>query len=121
DYRVFPEPDIMPLYIDDAWKERIRQEIPELPDARKKRYVEELGLSEYDAGVLTSSKQMADFFETTAAAGADKKLAASWLMGDLSAYTHKQLKALAELPITPEALAKMVQLIDDGTISATIA
>src|SRR5699024_2424660 len=79
DYRVFPEPDIMPLYIDDARKERIRQEIPELPDARKKRYVEELGLSEYDAGVLTSSKQMADFFETTADAGADKKLAANWL------------------------------------------
>ena len=121
DYRVFPEPDILPLYIDDAWKERIRQEIPELPDARKKRYVKELGLSEYDAGVLTDSKQMADFFEATAEAGADKKQAANWLMGDLSAYMNKHLKELDELPITPEALAKMVQLIEDGTISSKIA
>src|SRR5690625_176675 len=121
DYRVFPEPDILPLYIDDAWKERIRQEIPELPDARKKRYVKELGLSEYDAGVLTDSKQMADFFEATAEAGADKKQAANWLMGDLAAAMNKPLKELDELPITPEALAKMVQLIEDGTISSKIA
>src|SRR5699024_11004524 len=91
------------------------------PDARKKRYVEELGLSEYDAGVLTSSKQMADFFETTADAGADKKLAANWLVGDLSYYMNKHLKELDELPITPEALANMVQLIEDGTISSKIA
>ncbi len=121
DYRVFPEPDIMPLYIDDAWKERIRQEIPELPDARKKRYVEELGLSDYDAGVLTSSKAMADFFETAVDAGAEKKQAANWLMGELSAYMNKHLKELQELPITPEALAKMIQLIEDGTISSKIA
>lgn len=121
DYRVFPEPDIMPLYIDDAWKERIRKEIPELPDARKKRYVEVIGLSEYDADVLTSSKPMADFFETAADAGADKKLVANWVMGDLSAYMNKHLKELHELPITPEALAKMIQLIEDGTISSKIA
>src|SRR5699024_3019636 len=116
-----PEHESTQLYIDDAWKERRREEIPELPDARKKRYVEKLGLSEYDAGVLTSSKQMDDFFETTADAGSDKKLAANWLMGDLSAYMNKHLKELDELPITPEGLAKMVQLIEDGTISSKIA
>lgn len=121
DYRVFPEPDIMPLYINDEWKERIRTEIPELPDARRKRYVEELGLSEYDAGVLTDSKQIADFFEATVNAGADKKQASNWLMGDVSAYMNKHLKELNELPITPEALAKMIQLIEDGTISSKIA
>src|SRR5699024_1408420 len=74
-----------------------------------------------DADVLTSSKQMADFVETTADAGSDKKLAANWLMGDLSAYMNKHLKELDELPITPEGLAKMVQLIEDGTISSKIA
>ena len=121
DYRYFPEPDLVPLYIDDAWKKRIRKEIPELPDARKKRYVEELGLSEYDAGVLTSSKEMSDFFEETIAQGADVKQAANWLMGDVSGYMNKHLKELPELAITPESLAKMIKLIEDGTISSKIA
>lgn len=121
DYRFFPDPDIVPLYIDDAWKERIRQEIPELPDARKQRYVEALDMSSYDAGVLTATKEMADFFETTIDLGADTKLTANWLMGDLSAYMNKHLKELHDLAITPEGLAKMIQLIQDGTISSKIA
>ena len=121
DYRYFPEPDLVPMYIDDAWKERIRKEIPELPDARKARYVKELGLSEYDAGVLTSSKEMADFFEETTSHGADLKQAANWLMGDVAAYMNKHLKELHELAIEREALAKMIKLIEDGTISSKIA
>src|SRR5699024_3698142 len=121
DYRVFPDPDIVPLYIDDAWKERIRSQIPELPDARKKRYMEDFGLSEYDANVLTGSKQMADFFEETVEAGADKKQASNWLMGDISGYMNKHTKELHDLAITPESLAKMIQLIEDGTISSKIA
>ncbi|RFA34199.1 aspartyl/glutamyl-tRNA amidotransferase subunit B [Virgibacillus dokdonensis] len=121
DYRYFPEPDLVPLYIDDAWKERIRKEIPELPDARKKRYMEELDLSEYDATVMTNSKQMADFFEEAIAHGADMKQVSNWLMGEISAYMNKHLKELDELAITPEALAKMIQLIADGTISSKIA
>ncbi|MEF2290701.1 Asp-tRNA(Asn)/Glu-tRNA(Gln) amidotransferase subunit GatB [Virgibacillus dokdonensis] len=121
DYRYFPEPDLVPLYIDDAWKERIRKEIPELPDARKKRYMEELDLSEYDATVMTNSKQMADFFEEAIAHGADMKQVSNWLMGEMSAYMNKHLKELDELAITPEALAKMIQLIADGTISSKIA
>ncbi|GAA0440598.1 Asp-tRNA(Asn)/Glu-tRNA(Gln) amidotransferase subunit GatB [Virgibacillus salarius] len=121
DYRYFPEPDLVPLYIDEAWKERIRQEIPELPDARKKRYMEELGLPEYDAAVLTNSKQMADFFEEAIAHDADMKQVSNWLMGEISAYMNKHYKELHELAITPEALAKMIQLIEDGTISSKIA
>ncbi|HLS06779.1 MAG TPA: Asp-tRNA(Asn)/Glu-tRNA(Gln) amidotransferase subunit GatB [Bacillota bacterium] len=121
DYRFLPEPDLLPLHIDEAWKERIRQEIPELPDARKKRYIEEVGLPEYDAEVLTSSKEMSDFFEETIQLGADMKQASNWLMGDISGYMNKHLKELHELAITPEGLAKMIKLIDDGTISSKIA
>lgn len=121
DYRFLPDPDLVPLYIDDAWKERIRKEIPELPDARKARYIEQLDLPAYDAGVITATKEMADFFEQTVALGADAKLASNWLMGDLSAYMNKHLKELKELAITPEGLAKMIQLIENGTISSKIA
>lgn len=121
DYRYFPEPDLVHLFIDEAWKERVFSEIPELPDARKKRYIEELGLPEYDAGVLTNSKQMADFFETAIDHGADMKQVSNWLMGEVSAYMNKHLKELNDLSITPEALAKMINLIADGTISSKIA
>lgn len=121
DYRAFIEPDLPLVYIDDAWKERIRAEIPELPDARKKRYIEELNLPEYDAGVLTSSKALSDFFQDTIALGADVKQASNWLMGDISGYMNKHQKELDELAITPEGLAKMIKLIADGTISSKIA
>ncbi len=121
DYRFLPDPDLAPLHIDEDWKERIRQEIPELPDARKQRYVEEMDLSDYDAGVITATKEMADFYEETVDLGADGKLAANWLMGDLSAYMNKHLKELPDLAITPEGLAKMIKLIEDGTISSKIA
>ena len=121
DYRYFPEPDLVPLYIDDVWKERVRSEIPELPDARRKRYVSELGLSEYDANVLTNSKQVSDFFEEAVSHGGDIKQVSNWLMGEVSAYMNKHYKEIHELAITPEALAKMIQLIEDGTISSKIA
>src|SRR5690625_1205605 len=121
DYRFLPEPDLMPLYIDEEWKERIRAEIPELPDARKQRFMDEIGLEEYDANLLTSSKEMSDFFEETIELGADTKQASNWLMGDISGYMNKHLKELHELAITPEGLAKMIQLIEDGTISSKIA
>lgn len=121
DYRLFTDPDIVPLYIDDAWKERIRMSIPELPDARRKRYVEELGLPEYDADVLTSSKEMADFFESTLDAGADMKQVSNWLMGEVSAYLNKNVKEIHDLPMKPEELAKMINLIKDGTLSSKMA
>src|SRR5690625_2060438 len=121
DYRLFPDPDIVPLEIDAAWKEKIRAEIPELPDARKARYIEDMDLSVYDAGVITASKEMADFFEAAVDHGGDAKLVANWLMGDLSAYLNKHHQELHDLAITPEGLSKMVKLIEDGTISSKIA
>lgn len=121
DYRYFPEPDLVPLYIDEAWKERIRRQIPELPDARKQRYVNDLQLPAYDAMVLTSTKEMADFFEETINQGAETKQASNWLMGEISGYMNKHQKELHDLPLKPEALAKMIKLIEDGTISSKIA
>ncbi|WP_188207204.1 Asp-tRNA(Asn)/Glu-tRNA(Gln) amidotransferase subunit GatB [Alkalibacillus aidingensis] len=121
DYRYFPEPDLIPLYIDEEWKEQVRQSIPELPDSRRTRYVNELGLDEYDAGVLTNTKEMSDFFEATIEHGADAKQVTNWLMGDISAYMNKQQIELQDLPITPEALAKMVKLIEEGTLSSKLA
>ncbi|ASS89001.1 Asp-tRNA(Asn)/Glu-tRNA(Gln) amidotransferase subunit GatB [Aeribacillus pallidus] len=121
DYRYFPEPDLVTLYIDDEWKERVRSSIPELPDARQKRYVEELGLPGYDAKVLTMTKEMSDFFEATVKAGADAKQASNWLMGEVSAYLNAEQKELSEVALTPESLAGMIKLIENGTISSKIA
>lgn len=121
DYRYFPEPDLVDLVIDDAWLERVRAEIPELPDARKQRYIEELGLSPYDAHVLTLSKDMANFFEATIADGADVKLSANWMMGEVSAYLNADQKELKDIGLTPANLSGMIKLISDGTISSKIA
>lgn len=121
DYRYFPEPDLVHLSIDEAWIDRVRSEIPELPDARKGRYVSELGLPAYDAMVLTQSKKMSDFFEETIAAGADAKQASNWLMGEVSAYLNTAYKEIDETPLAPAGLAKMIKLITDGTISSKIA
>ena len=121
DYRYFPEPDLVELYIDEEWKARVRESIPELPDARKKRYVEELGLPEYDAKVLTLTKEMSDFFEATIEQGADPKQASNWLMVEVSAYLNAEQKELHETKLTPEGLAKMIKLIEDGTLSSKLA
>jgi len=121
DYRYFPEPDLLELHIDEEWKDRVRASIPELPDARKKRYVEELGLPAYDAMVLTLTKEMSDFFEATLAAGGDAKLSSNWLMGEVSAYLNSNQKELSDVALTPEGLAGMIQLIQEGTISSKIA
>lgn len=121
DYRYFPEPDLVDLVIDDEWLERVRKSIPELPDARKKRYVEELGLNDYDASVLVVNKPISDFFDAMVNAGADAKLSANWLMGDVSAYLNAEQIDIADTKLTPENLAGMVKLISDGTISSKIA
>ncbi|MGM7637122.1 Asp-tRNA(Asn)/Glu-tRNA(Gln) amidotransferase subunit GatB [Bacillus sp. Hm123] len=121
DYRYFPEPDLVDIHIDDEWKERVRATIPELPDQRKERYMNELGLPSHDANVLTITKEMADFFEATVVADADAKLASNWLMGEVSAYLNAEGKELAECELTPEGLAGMIRLIEKGTISSKIA
>ncbi len=121
DYRFVSDPDLPEIYIDQEWKNRVRAEIPELPDARKERYVNELGLPAYDAMVLTLTKEMSDFFEATIKAGADAKLASNWLMGEVSAYMNAEQKELHETALTPEGLTSMITLIQDGTISSKIA
>lgn len=121
DYRYFPEPDLVDIVIDDEWLEREKALIPELPDARKERYVAEFGLPAYDAHVLTLSKETADFFEATVATGADAKLSSNWLMGEVSAYLNAEQKGLSETALTPEGLGGMIKLISAGTISSKIA
>jgi len=121
DFRYFPEPDLVELYIDDEWKNRIRASIPELPDARRKRYIDELGLPAYDAQVLTMTKEMSDFFEATLTAGAEAKQASNWIMGEVSAYLNAEGKELNDVALTAEGLAGMIKLIENGTISSKIA
>ena len=121
DYRYFPEPDIVPMIISDEWMEEVRKNIPELPDARQRRYQEELGLPAYDAHVLTLTKEMSDMFEQTVALGADPKLASNYLMVDVNAYLNKVQQELKDTALTAEGLAGMIKLITDGTISSKIA
>ncbi|SFG30570.1 aspartyl/glutamyl-tRNA(Asn/Gln) amidotransferase subunit B [Planifilum fulgidum] len=121
DYRYFPEPDLVRLHIDEEWKERVRSSIPELPDARRDRYMREYGLSAYDAGLLTAVKAIADFFDGAVQAGADPKGAANWITGELLGYLNATGKELKETRITPAGLAGMLGLIQKGTISTKIA
>ena len=121
DYRYFPEPDIVPMIISDEWMEEVRKTIPELPDARQRRYQEELGLPAYDAHVLTLTKEMSDMFEQTVALGAEPKLASNYLMVDVNAYLNKVQQELKDTALTAEGLAGMIKLITDGTISSKIA
>ena len=121
DYRYFPEPDLLPIVIDEAYIEAIRATLPELPDTRGARFVSEYGLSEYDAGVLVATREMADYFETTAKLSGDAKLAANWVSQDLQALLNKHGWELDESPIQAERLAMLIQRIKDNTISGKIA
>ena len=121
DYRYFPEPDLPNLIISEEWIEKVRNSIPEMPAERRVRYVKELGLSEYDAMVMTLTKEMSDFFEETLANKADTKQASNWLMGEVSAYLNSEKLELHDTKLTPENLAGMINLIADGTISSKIA
>lgn len=121
DYRYFPEADIPRFEIADSWIEEVKNSMPKLPKSRRERYVKEYGLPEYDAMVLTLSKEMSDFFEATIVNGAPAKLASNWLMGEVSAYLNSERMELLETKLTPENLSDMILLIEDGTISSKIA
>ncbi len=121
DYRYFPEPDLPRFVIDDKWINEVQASLPEMPQSRRQRYIHEMDLPEYDAMVLTQTKQMSDFFEATIAQGADAKQVSNWLMGEVSAYLNSEKLALADTKLTAENLAGMIQLIADGTISSKIA
>ena len=121
DYRYFPEPDLVPFTVSDEYIENIRKTLPELPDARKARYMESYGLSAYDAAYVTSDKDRADFFEAMVKAGADAKEACNWLMGELAGMLSENGLEIKDSKVTPEAMAELLKLITKGTISGKIA
>jgi len=121
DYRYFPDPDLVRLHIDDEWKARVRASIPELPDLRKARYVQEYGLPSYDAEVITASKQLADFFEDSLNYTKDAKAVSNWIMGDLLGYLNANNLEFSQVKVTGQGLGEMIGLIEKGTISGKIA
>lgn len=121
DYHYFPEPDVPPMTISEEWIQTNLDRLPEMPGKRRERYVNEYDLPEYDAMVLTQTKEMSDFFDAAVNEGADPKLASNWLMGEVSAYMNKEEVELADMGLTPVNLAQMIKLIDKGTISSKIA
>jgi aspartyl-tRNA(Asn)/glutamyl-tRNA(Gln) amidotransferase subunit B len=122
DYRYFPDPDLLPVELDAAFLEAVRKTLPELPDARKARLVSEHGLSEYDAAVLTASRELADYFEAAVqAAGGAGKLTANWVMGELSGALNRSDGDITSSPVSAAALGGLLLRIEDGTISGKIA
>jgi aspartyl-tRNA(Asn)/glutamyl-tRNA(Gln) amidotransferase subunit B len=123
DYRYFPDPDLMPLVIDAAWIDRVKSEMPELPAAMQRRFVEQYGVTPYDASVLTSSKAMAVYFEAVIAklGPAQAKVAANWLMGEVSSQLNRDGLGVEQSPVSAAQLALVLQRIVDGTISNKIA
>ena len=122
DYRYFPDPDLLPVCIDQETIEAIRKELPELPDAKRERFINEFGLSEYDSNVLTASRDQAEYFETVVnAAEGEAKLSANWVMGELSALLNKSNTDITQSPVSAEKLGGMVKRIKDNTISSNIA
>ena len=120
DYRYFPEPDLPPLVLTDEYIRQVAEELPELPDAKKARFVEKLGLTRYDAMVICENREVADFFEK-AAAGHDAKKVANWLMGDFFAMLKRKNLTIEESPVSAESLGRLVDLIEKDVISGKIA
>jgi aspartyl-tRNA(Asn)/glutamyl-tRNA(Gln) amidotransferase subunit B len=120
DYRYFPDPDLLPLVLEDAWIDAIKASLPELPDDKKARFVREYGLSAYDADVLIAERETAAFFETIAK-GRDGKLAANWVINELFGRLNKEGKSIADSPISAAQLGAVVDLVTEGTISGKIA
>ncbi|MFZ5774636.1 MAG: Asp-tRNA(Asn)/Glu-tRNA(Gln) amidotransferase subunit GatB [Thermodesulfobacteriota bacterium] len=122
DYRYFPCPDLVPVEIDDAWLDAVRQSLPELPDQRKARFMETLGLPEYDAEQLTSSRELADYFEAALAGYGNAKKLSNWLMTELMKLMKgEEAMEISQCPVTPANLASLLAMVDKGTISGKIA
>ena len=120
DYRYFPDPDLLPVILEDQYIEKIAQNLPELPDAKAGRYIEQFGLSKYDAFVLVSEQEIAQYFEK-AAHQADAKAVANWITGELFSYLNKSNLEISSCPVSPQDLAKLINLVKDGSISIKIA
>ncbi len=121
DYRYFPDPDLLPVVISQAFVDNIAKNMPELPDQKKQRFIDELGLSALDAGILTSNRELSEYFEQVANISKQTKLAANWVTGNLSAKLNKENIEIAAAPVTAEMLATVIQRISDKTISGKIA
>jgi aspartyl-tRNA(Asn)/glutamyl-tRNA(Gln) amidotransferase subunit B len=121
DYRYMPDPDLSPIYVDQAWIDEIRASIPELPDDRKKRFINEFGIPEYDASLITASKPLADFFEAAAKENKNVKAISNWIMGDLMKKLNDTGLEPSDIPFAPGNLSILVSLIDTNIISGKIA
>ena len=121
DYRYFPEPDLLPIVIDDSYIEKVRQSLPELPAAKRARFVAEYGLTEYDANLLVPNHAVANYFEAVAKASGAPKLAANWILGDLSAALNRSELSVETNPISAERLSGLIIRIHDGTLSSKLA
>jgi aspartyl-tRNA(Asn)/glutamyl-tRNA(Gln) amidotransferase subunit B len=121
DYRYFPDPDLLPVVITEEYRQQVRAELPELPEQKQQRYMDELGLSAYDAGVITASLALASYFETVAEKTADAKLSANWISGELSARLNREEIEIQNAAVDAEAFSLLLQRIKDNTISGKIA
>jgi aspartyl-tRNA(Asn)/glutamyl-tRNA(Gln) amidotransferase subunit B len=121
DYRYFPEPDLPPVLVDAARRTAVAASLVELPEARMKRFVTEYAIPEYDAAILTQTREMADYFEATARAAGNAKAASNWIMGELLRTMKERDITIAQVPLTPDALAGLIRVVDKGTISSTVA
>ncbi|MDC1152838.1 Asp-tRNA(Asn)/Glu-tRNA(Gln) amidotransferase subunit GatB [Nitrospinaceae bacterium] len=121
DYRYFPDPDLVPVVLNETWVEEIKKTIPELPEQKRERFVIEYNLPEYDAGVLTSSRELANYFEKCTSLFSKPKNISNWIMGDLLRELNKSNQAISKCPVSPNALVNLLKLIDEGVISGNIA
>jgi aspartyl-tRNA(Asn)/glutamyl-tRNA(Gln) amidotransferase subunit B len=121
DYRYFPEPDLLPVHVSAAWREAVRTTLPELPDAKRGRFVDSYGISPYDAGVLTSSQNLADYFEEVVRSGAPGKVAANWIETELLRRLNDSGKEITASPVSPKGLAELIQLVEGGKITGAVA
>ena len=121
DYRYFPDPDLLPLHIDQAWIDSVAKDMPELPQAKKQRFVNEYGLNNYDATQMVASRRISDYFETTVKASGHPKLTANWMLGELFSMLKQTDVSIENAPVTPELLAELIKKVSDKTLSSSAA
>lgn len=121
DYRYFPDPDLMPVEVNDKWMTELKSKLPELPTARKERFIKDFSLPEYDAEILTNTKELADYYENILTGTKNYKAASNWLMGDTLSILKEMKISIEEFPVEPNLIAELINLIDKGTISGSIA
>jgi aspartyl-tRNA(Asn)/glutamyl-tRNA(Gln) amidotransferase subunit B len=121
DYRYFPEPDLVPIRVDEPWVAHVRADLPELPEARRRRYIEMFGLAEHDAGLVTATRAMAEFFEEAVRLYPRPKIVSNWLVGDIAAYLNAKGLEIEDTAVRPAHLAEMLRLMDAGTLSGRMA